>query len=135
LAVAEAIQFGLHDSAECTIWHQEVFQLGATTIETIVETSAKFDFAVMVFTPDDTMIQRGKKTKGPRDNLLFELGLFTGILGRARTILVHPRDAGLTLPSDLAGVTAATYTMHSDGNLQAALGPVCTRIKRVMGVV
>lgn len=133
LPVAEAIQFGLHEAAECTIWHQGVFELGATTIESIVESSAKFDFAVLVLTPDDTTFTRGKESKGPRDNLVFELGLFTGILGRARTILVHPRDPGFRLPSDLAGVTTATYTMHSDGNLQAALGPVCTRIKRVMG--
>lgn len=133
LEVAEAIQFGLQDAAECTIWHQEVFGLGATTIESIVESSAKFDFAVLVLTPDDTTFTRGKEFRGPRDNLVFELGLFTGILGRARTILVHPKDPNFRLPSDLAGVTTATYILHSDGNLQAALGPVCTRIKRVLG--
>ena len=69
----------------------------------------------------------------PRDNLLFELGLFTGALGRARTFMVYCRDDKLHLPSDLAGVTAATYPAREDDNLEAALGPVCIRIKRAMG--
>lgn len=133
LPVAEAIQLGLDHVAECTVWNQGVFGLSSTTIETVVDTAADFDFAVLVLTPDDTTTRRGTLANSPRDNLIFELGLFTGILGRARTFLVYPRDATLHLPNDLAGVTAATYTSRSDGNLAAALGPVCTRIKRAMG--
>lgn len=134
LRVAEAIQVGLDDVAECTVWNQGVFGLTETTIESIVDTAAEYDFAVLVLTPDDTTLARGASSSSPRDNLVFELGLFTGILGRARTFMVYPRSPSMRLPSDLAGVTAATYTMRSDGNLQAALGPVCTRIKRAMGV-
>ena len=134
LPVAEAIQLGLDHVAECTVWNQGVFfGLSSTTIETVVDTAADFDFAVLVLTPDDTTTRRGASATSPRDNLIFELGLFTGILGRARTFLVYPRDVKLLLPSDLSGVTAATYTSRSDGNLEAALGPVCTRIKRAMG--
>lgn len=133
LPVAEAIQVGLDHVAECTVWNQGVFGLSSTAIETVVDTAADFDFAVLVLTPDDTTTRRGTSANSPRDNLIFELGLFTGILGRARTFLVYPRDAKLHLPSDLAGVTAATYASRFDGNLEAALGPVCTRIKRAMG--
>lgn len=135
LSVAEAIQLGLDHVAECTVWNQGVFGLSSTTIETVVDTAADFDFAVLVLTPDDTTTRRGTSANSPRDNLIFELGLFTGILGRARTFLVYPRDARLHLPTDLAGVTAATYASRSDSNLEAALGPVCTRIKRAMGAV
>jgi|SRR5665213_187384 len=134
LPIAEAIQLGLDHVAECTVWNQGVFGLSATVIESIVDTAAEFDFAVLVLTPDDKTLKRGASADSPRDNLIFELGLFTGILGRARTFLVFPRNANLHLPTDLAGVTAATYTSPSDGNLEAALGAVCTRIKRAMGV-
>ena len=133
LPVAEAIQLGLEQVAECTVWNQGTFGLSSTVVESIVETAADYDFAVLVLTPDDTTTKRGTKADSPRDNLIFELGLFTGTLGRARTFLVYPRDTPLHLPSDLAGVTAATYADRADGNLQAALGPVCTRIKRAMG--
>jgi predicted nucleotide-binding protein len=80
------------------------------------------------------VVKRGAATAAPRDNIIFEAGLFTGTLGRARTFLVYCRDAKIALPSDLAGVTAATYAERSDGNLHAALGPVCTRIKRALGI-
>lgn len=46
-------------------------------IETVVDTAANFDFAILVLTPDDTTIRRGTSEDSPRGNLFFELGLFT----------------------------------------------------------
>ncbi|TBW03655.1 TIR domain-containing protein [Azotobacter chroococcum] len=135
LPVAEAIQLGLDNSAEVTVWNQDAFALSSTAIESIVDTAARYDFAVLVLTPDDLTIRQGASQSSPRDNLIFEVGLFTGILGRARTFVVFPRDVPMHQPSDMAGVTAATYSIRSDGNLVAALGPVCTRIKRAMGAM
>jgi predicted nucleotide-binding protein len=134
LEVAEALQEGLDRVAECTIWNQGVFAPSATTIESIVDVAVDFDYAILVLTPDDLVIKRGSTAPGPRDNILFELGLFTGILGRARTFMVLGREDQMSLPSDLMGVTVATYSRRSDRNLLAALGPVCTQIKRAMGV-
>ena len=134
LQVAELIQLGLEEAAECTLWTQSTFAPGQTTIESIVDVSVQYDFAVLVLTADDMTVKRGVEAAGPRDNVLFELGLFTGALGRARTFMVYSRDDTLRLPSDLNGVTAVMYGKRSDGNLEAALGPVCTRIKQAMGV-
>ena len=86
LPIAEAIQVGLDDAAECTIWTQGAFNLSETVAESIVKAPVKYDFAVLVFTPDDVVEKRGERRSAPRDNLLFELGLFTGALGRARTL-------------------------------------------------
>ncbi len=134
LSVAEAIQLGLDEAAECTVWNQSAFDPSRTAIESLVDISREFDCAVLVLTPDDMIVKRGSTTAAPRDNIIFEVGLFTGTLGRARTFLVYCRDAKIALPSDLAGVTAATYAERTDGNLHAALGPVCTRIKRALGL-
>lgn len=134
LAVAELIQLGLEHAVECTLWTQSSFTPGQTTIESIVDLSVQYDFAILILTPDDLLLKRGGQAFAPRDNILFELGLFTGALGRARTFMVYGREETIHLPSDLAGVTAVTYSKRSDGNLEAALGPVCTRIKRAMGV-
>ena len=126
LQVAQAIQLELDDVAECTIWNQSAFDLGATPIESLVEIGPSFTAAVLVLTPDDLTQKRGQVGPAPRDNLIFEAGFFTGTLGRARTFLVHPREPRMALPSDLARVTTATYASRSDGNLHAAVGPVPT---------
>lgn len=133
LSVAEALQVGLEYDAEVTVWSQGVFGLSGDTLETLVQKTKAFDFAIFVLTPDDLVTKRGEKQRAARDNVIFELGLFMGSSGRHRTFFVHPRLADMALPSDLAGITAATYdAARSDGDLQAALGPACTKIKRAV---
>lgn len=134
LAVAEAIQLGLDDVAECTVWNQSAFEPGKTVIESLVDIAREFDFAILIWTADDSVTKRGATAAAPRDNMIFEAGLFTGTLGRARTFLVYCREEPVAFPSDLAGVTAVAYSRRGDGNLHAALGPVCTRIKRALGL-
>ncbi len=131
LDVARAIQVNLDHDADVTLWSQGVFGLGGGTLVSLVEVAEDFDFAVLVLTPDDLVDTRGKMANSPRDNVLFELGLFIGRLGRERTYIVHPRDAELRLPSDLAGITPATFqSKRDDGNLVAALGAACTLIHK-----
>lgn len=132
LPIARAIQIGLDREAELTLWNQGVFGLSEGTLESLVHAIEQFDFAVLVLTPDDLVESRGRSSPGPRDNVLFELGLFMGGLGRDRTFIVHERSADLRLPSDLAGVTSATFERRSDGNLEAAVGIVCARLSHVL---
>ncbi len=130
LAVAKKLQIHLAACAEVTIWSQGVFGLlSGGTLETLVDVATKYDFAVLVLTPDDTALIRGVEHNTPRDNVLFELGLFMGSLGRNRTFILACDARDFKLPSDLAGVTAAMYPAdRSDGNLLAALGPAATQI-------
>jgi predicted nucleotide-binding protein len=132
LSIAEAIQLNLDHSVECTLWSQGVFGLSNGSLESLVTATKKFDFAVLVLTPDDLIRKRGTDGNSPRDNVIFELGLFMGALGRERTFIVHCRSEKLELPSDLAGITPATYAKREDGNLIAALGSVCTQLKQAI---
>jgi predicted nucleotide-binding protein len=134
LPIAENLQLNLDYAAYCTIWSQGVFGLSRGTLEALVEAAKDFDYAALVLTPDDLQLKRNVAGNSPRDNVLFELGVFMGILGRDRTFIVYCRDKPLDLPTDLAGVTAATFADRPDGNLHAALGPVATLIKREMRV-
>lgn len=129
LKIAKAIQVLLDDSCEVTIWSQGIFGLSEGTLESLVNALDDFDYAVLVLTPDDLLTSRDESTSSPRDNVVFELGLFMGALGRKRTFIVYDRSAKLKLPSDLAGVNAATFEPHSTGNLQSALGAAATRIE------
>jgi predicted nucleotide-binding protein len=134
LPIAELIQLNLDSSCGCVIWSQGVFGLSEGTLESLVSAAAKFDFAILALTPDDLVTKRDVPGQQPRDNVLFELGLFMGKLGRDRTFIVHGRGQDLNLPSDLAGITRATFTLRKDGNTRAALGPVCTQLKTSMGL-
>jgi hypothetical protein len=129
LKIAEFIQLGLYDEVEAVIWRQGVFELSEVTFESLEQAARDFDFAVLVLTPDDVRWKRGKQNNIPRDNLLFELGLFMGSMGRERTFIVRPGDEQLDLPSDLAGIITATYVARSAADLATAMGPVCTQIK------
>jgi hypothetical protein len=129
LPIAEAIQLNLDRACEVVIWSQGVFGLSTGTLETLVEKASEFDFAVLVVTPDDMTQSRGKSQQSPRDNVLLELGLFIGVLGRKRTFIVYDRSVDIKLPSDLAGGTHAGYQPHSSGNLPASVGAACTQIK------
>jgi CRP/FNR family transcriptional regulator, cyclic AMP receptor protein len=46
----------------------------------------------------------------PRDNLILELGLFIGAIGRQRAIMIYPKRPKVKLPTDSLGVTPISYT-------------------------
>jgi len=134
LDVAYAVQENLEFTAEVTVWTQGVFEVSRLTLDALMRAIDTFDFAIFIFTPDDVLRIRDQTYQAVRDNVVFELGLFTGGLGEDRTFIVAPRGTEeLHLPSDLAGLTPATYEPNrSDRNMVAALGPACTRIRRMI---
>ena len=127
---ARAVRAALEAYAEITVWDEGVFELGQTVVESLSQALSRFDFAVLMLTPDDIIQSRSVESSGPRDNVIFELGLFMGRLGRGRTFILQPAAGGLKIPSDLAGVTAATYYWpRSDGNCRAAVATACDLIR------
>jgi len=130
---ARAMRTLLVDEAEVTLWNDGFFVVGGAFIETLVNALPQFDFAAIVITPDDLVTSREATFLGPRDNVVFELGLFMGHLGRFRTFVFCPSDEELKLPSDLAGLTTVPYRWpRQDNNLTAALGAACDSVRTVM---
>lgn len=132
LEVAKAVQLDLQHTAECQVWSQGIFGLGGGTLESLVNELGRFDFAILILTPDDLVSSRGTSHPVPRDNVLLELGMFIGKLGRNRTFILVDGSANLKLPSDLAGVTVAPYYPPESGTMQSAVGPACTSIDSVI---
>jgi hypothetical protein len=117
----------LDRQAEVELWNS-AFDMTATYIESLETAMAHADFAILILTSDDVTISRQSETSAPRDNVIFELGLFMGCLGRARCFIIQDKTAGLKLPSDLLGIHSATFVNHSDGNWKATLGLTCALI-------
>ncbi len=66
-----------------------------------------------------------------RDNVLFELGLFIGAIGKDRSFIIKPRDVKLHLPTDLLGVNQTDYESNrSDGDLISATNRACLLLKQ-----
>jgi predicted nucleotide-binding protein len=91
LDIAREIELQLLAVADVNLWTNGIFVLGEGILESLVNALDKFDFAIMVLSPDDLLETRGQNFASPRDNVLFELGLFMGRLGRRRTLYSERR--------------------------------------------
>src|SRR5678816_2283030 len=109
----EALERGLEDVAHVEPWTTS-FNPGTTTLERLFELTREVDFAAFVFAHDDWTAggppasgPSGSGQDSPRDNVVFEAGLFGGVLGMRRTFILHA--GGAKLPSDLLGLTCVRY--------------------------
>src|SRR4051794_3481617 len=104
----QALTRGLGDVAEVEPW-TTTFNPGRSTLDRLVELSREVDFAAFVFAQDDwtTTDPSNAAEASPRDNVVFEAGLFGGALGIRRTFILHAN--GSKLPSDLLGLTSVRY--------------------------
>ena len=104
----QAITRGLAEVADVEPW-TTTFNPGRQTLDRLVELSQEVDFAAFVFAQDDwtTTVAAESGQASPRDNVVFEAGLFGGALGIRRTFILHAH--GSKLPSDLLGLTSVRY--------------------------
>jgi hypothetical protein len=106
----QALTRGLQDIADVDPW-TTVFTPGVSTLERLVELTREVDFAAFIFAQDDWTTKGASSDASgeasPRDNVVFEAGLFGGALGIRRTFILHAN--GAKLPSDLLGLTAIRY--------------------------
>lgn len=128
LPVARAIKAELDYDMEVTVWSQGVFKLSHSPLEDLSTVLENSDFASFVFLPEDKLEIRGEEKTTVRDNVVFELGLFYGKLGRDRVSYIMPRGYDLHLPSDLTGVTGGTFE-YPNTNMQAGVGSYCEQIR------
>jgi hypothetical protein len=132
--LARSVRGALETDAEITLWKDGFFRPGTTYIDSLINALPRFDFAILILRPEDLVVSRDVSTFGPRDNVIFELGLFMGRLGKERTFMLHQANTPIKLPSDLAGVTAATYQWpREDNDYRNAVGGACDSIRKVIG--
>jgi len=108
----KALTRGLEGVARVEPWTTS-FDPGTTTLQRLIDLSREVDFAAFVFAgddwtsdaPDSDSPEPGQAS--PRDNVVFEAGLFGSALGLRRTFILHA--SGAKLPSDLLGLTTVRY--------------------------
>ena len=133
LSVAQTIQSNLdHDDFIVRLWTDGVFGASQFPITELEKQVQEADFAVLVLGPDDEVISRHEKSDAPRDNVIFELGLFMGALSHERTFMIVPRGHDIKIPTDLLGLTPMSYKSDDSNNRTALLGPACNQLRNII---
>jgi len=128
----ESLAHGLQEVAVVVPWTTS-FNPGTTTLDRLLELTREVDFAAMVFAQDDWTTNGQPATSeletgqaSPRDNVVFEAGLFGGVLGMRRTFILHAK--GAKLPTDLLGLTSVRY----DGTTPAEIRVVNQKLRKAI---
>jgi predicted nucleotide-binding protein len=91
------------ESSGIGLWKESlVWEPNECTFDNLLRIVSYFDYGVLVATRDD-VVQKddGSVNHMARDNVILEMGLFAGALGKSKSFLLVER--GVTLPSDFLG--------------------------------
>lgn len=137
LQIAQEIQLGLkHAKIKVRPWSMPgVFGPGGVPVDDLIREVDNSDFAAFIFGPDDKLFSREEVYDAPRDNVVFELGMFIGRLDRNRSFIIKDQHADIKIPSDLLGVTPITYVSKPGEDLAAPASTVCTELRKIITAI
>jgi hypothetical protein len=115
LEIAKEVKIFFDKDYECYLWTDGVFKYNENFLDTLMKEASLFDFGFMVFTKDDYTKSRAQNFDTPRDNVVFEYGLFLGRLGKDNAFIV--KDEDVKLPSDLFGISHANFRCKKKNRL------------------
>jgi len=128
LPVANRIKDYFEPDYECKIWNDGIFQYNDNFLDTLMKSASLFDFAFMVFSADDLSKVRDNFFETPRDNVMFEYGLFLGRVGNQRAFVI--KDKKVKILSDLLGITLADYETDDTGLVTHSLEVTLEQLKK-----
>jgi CRP/FNR family transcriptional regulator, cyclic AMP receptor protein len=116
LLKAKLVKQTIRDAGiEVKCWDDsELFALSESTLDELVSILTEYDFALFFVSGDDQLIGREKERAQPRDNVILELGMSIGALGKERTFILLDEKSRPNLPSDLKGVTYLPIRFEGD---------------------
>lgn len=127
LPLAESAKSILEKDFDVTIWNEKVwdtsvFKINQNFLSDLLKASLQYDFGILLGTNDDKVIFRGEEVLQPRDNVLFELGLFTGRLGTSKCAFLIDKE--IKLLSDFKGLSLAYFDKKEKGSFEFAVNQI-----------
>ena len=107
---------------EVTIWNEGVFRFNSNPLNDLLKATLMFDFAILLGTADDIATVRGSNVKKPRDNVIFELGLFMGRLGLRNCFLVLDKE--IKILTDLEGINLPIFIKDEKNSFEDVIRKV-----------
>jgi Predicted nucleotide-binding protein containing TIR-like domain len=99
-ATANDIQKFLSDRGVSVLDWEIHFASGSTILDELLLASRTCLGAIMLLTKDDNLLGE-ENYAAPRDNVIFEMGLFMEAKGRERVLVI--REEGAKMPADIGG--------------------------------
>lgn len=116
-------------------WKDE-FTPGEFGLESLERIKKEVDASIIIASSDDKVWYRGTEAFAPRDNVLFELGLFISQLGKERVALIlveNEKGEKARIPTDLAGLNQLDYVEGKSAGNEVALTKWLLHLKREIG--
>jgi hypothetical protein len=126
--VAEKVKIYLSKGYDCYLWKDPgVWEINKSTFDNLLRMANYFDFGIFVATSDDLTLTNDKIVIEPRDNVILEMALFLGALGRDKSFLLV--EDGIKLPSDFNGIYMPRFNITKDDTIEAACGEFGEKIE------
>lgn len=109
------------------VWENAVFRLNNNYLNDLIKATLKFDFGILIGTKDDKVVVREKEALQPRDNILFELGLFIGRLGLNNCAFLVDKE--IKLLSDIKGISLARFERDNMETFTKAVSQIKSAFK------
>lgn len=118
-SIAEIVKANLSNVGDCYLWQDpNVWEPNRSTFENLIRMVSYFDFGVFIATADDLTLTNEKIVIEPRDNVILEMALFLGAMGRDKSFLLV--EEGIKLPSDFDGVYMPRFVKTDNSKIQKA---------------
>jgi hypothetical protein len=126
--IAEKVKVCLGKENDCFLWQDEgVWEVNKSTFENLLRMASYFDFGIFVATADDLTLTNDQIVIEPRDNVILEMALFLGALGRDKSYLLV--EEGIKLPSDFSGIYMPRFVAKDDDTIQKACRTFADKIQ------
>lgn len=130
--LATQLRKKVEGKAVVEVWDGDsIFLPSTVTIHQLIERAKLSDFGIFIFAADDKAEVKGTNKAIPRDNVIFEGGLFTAACGLSRTFFVCEDDKNLHIPTDLAGVTYLGFSKDASST-KAKFGTTTGKLAKII---
>lgn len=128
VSVAEKVKKHLSTIGDCYVWNEpNVWEPNRSTFENLLRMVSFFDFGVFVATADDLTLTNDKIVIEPRDNVILEMALFCGAMGRDKSFLLV--EEGIKPPSDFNGIYMPRFNKLDDSTIKTACDEYASKIE------
>lgn len=127
--IAEKVKGYLSPEVDCHTWKDNgVWVNNFSTFDNLLRIATYYDFGVFIATSDDlTLSEGGDIFIEPRDNVILEMALFLGALGRDKSFLLV--EEGVKLPSDFNGIYMPRFLRNDEHSISSEANEFLKKIK------